>query len=389
MKLGWIAGAVVLAALAGALWWSGQLRSALPLLAPAPALSEREHLPLTAASGFEVRLFAHNLPGARVLTRDPQGALVVSLTGEGSVVALPDEDGNGVADATYEVIKGLDNPHGLAFIGGTLYIAEEGRVGAYTYDTATRKATFVKTIAALPTGGGHSTRTLWPHPDNERLLVSVGSSCNVCEEADSRRASILAITLATGEVAPYARGLRNTVFMTTHPVTGDVWGTEMGRDLLGDNIPPDEINILREGGNYGWPICFGQNIHDDDFDKKTYIRNPCMEPFEKESHIDLQAHSAPLGLAFVPEEGWPEEYWHDALVAYHGSWNRSVPTGYRVVRIGLTPEGEPTGEVDDFLSGFRESGSVTGRPVAILAEPGGTVYVSDDRAGALYRITRK
>ena len=170
--------------------------------------------------------------------------------------------------------------------------------------------------------------------------------------------------------------------MAIHPVTGEIWGTDMGRDLLGDDVPPDEVNIIREGGNYGWPICYGKNIHDADFDKNTYIRNPCMEPFEQPSQIDIPAHSAPLGIAFIPEEGWPEEYWHDILVAYHGSWNRSVPTGYKIVRI------DEHGIATDFMTGFMDGGEVLGRPVGLLVEPGGALYISDDRAGVIYKVAR-
>ncbi len=161
----------------------------------------------------------------------------------------------------------------------------------------------------------------------------------------------------------------------------------MGRDLLGDNIPPDEINIIEEGKNYGWPICYGKNIHDDQFDKNTYIRNPCMEPFETPSSIDLQAHSAPLGLAFFPEEGWPEEYWHDLLVAYHGSWNRTEPTGYKIVRMRLDNEGKYEA-TEDFITGWLNGkNEALGRPVDILIQPGGLMYISDDKAGVIYRIT--
>ncbi|OGG58333.1 hypothetical protein A2853_00230 [Candidatus Kaiserbacteria bacterium RIFCSPHIGHO2_01_FULL_55_17] len=383
-----------------------------PLVRPAPSLPPSgESLPFMLPEGFATSVYAEDVSGARVMVRDPKGVLLVSETGEGKVVALPNLDADGKADRVITVLEGLDNPHGLLVLCSetgfesvdqddpsrqsraeadcTLYVAESHRVAAYRYDVDTYSATFKETLLELPADGGHSTRALMLHPDNKRILVSIGSSCNVCTEEDERRAAILALDPSKEGYSVFARGLRNTVFMTTHYVTGDIWGTEMGRDLLDDDLPPDEMNIIREGGNYGWPICYGKNVHDTDFDKNTYIRNPCMEPFETPSRIDIPAHSAPLGLAFVPEEGWPEEWWYDALVAYHGSWNRSVPTGYKIVRFPLDAHGNPEGPAVDFMTGFmNENGAVIGRPVDILVEPGGTMYVSDDRAGAIYRISR-
>ncbi len=178
------------------------------------------------------------------------------------------------------------------------------------------------------------------------------------------------------------------MFLTLHPVTGKVWATEMGRDNLGDDIPPDEINILEKGKNYGWPICYGKNIHDTEFDKNVYIRNPCMDPFETGSHVDLQAHSAPLGIGFIPEEGWDEDMWFDALVSYHGSWNRSVPTGYKIVRVKLDAQGNYIG-AEDFITGWLKSdGTKLGRPVDVKVLSGGTMYISDDDRGAIYKVSR-
>ncbi len=166
--------------------------------------------------------------------------------------------------------------------------------------------------------------------------------------------------------------------MTIHPRTKRVWVTEMGRDLLGDDLPPDEINIIDEGGNYGWPFCYGKNVHDGDFDPK--VTHFCREPATVPSSIDIPAHSAPLGLAFFPDEGWPKEFRNDLLVAYHGSWNRSVPTGYKIVRYRLDSEGRFQG-VDDFISGWLASdGRSLGRPVDIMIRPEGTIFVSDDKA---------
>lgn len=383
---------VVVGAIALGLWSTkGFISGILPLARPSPTLPAGEPLPFSLPEGFTARLYAENVPGARVLLRDPRGALVVSLTSEGSVVALPDENGDGVADSRIEILDGLNNPHGLAFRCAedpddcTLYIAEEDAVRSYAYDMQTRQTTFTDTLIELPANGGHYTRTLLLHPDNTHLLVSIGSSCNVCQEKDSRRAAILKINMETGTSTAYATGLRNTVFMTIHPVTGEVWGTDMGRDLLGDDIPPDEVNILREGRWYGWPWFYGKNVEDLTFSPNS---RPSFAQEPTQSHIDIPAHSAPLGLAFVPEEGWPEAYWHHLLIAYHGSWNRSVPTGYKIVRVPLDPQGNPTGKIVDFMTGFMRDGSIIGRPAGLLIEPGGVLYASDDRAGAIYRVTR-
>ncbi|MES2953458.1 MAG: PQQ-dependent sugar dehydrogenase [Patescibacteria group bacterium] len=373
------------------LLWSirGFLSGVVPLLLTTPPLEPGSELPYTVPEGFKISLYAENLPGARDVVHDPGGGLAVSLPGEGKIVTVVDTDADGKADKTFLVLEDLNGPHGIVFVcegeeNCTLYVAEEDAVRGYEYDAQEHVASRPEKLATLPSGGGHSTRSLHLSPDNKTLLISVGSSCNVCEETD--RAVVYSLDLATKKLDLYATGLRNSVFMALHPVTGDLWATEMGRDLLGDDIPPDEVNILKEGGWYGWPWFYGNNIFDEKF------RSGVMPSFAKEaipSQIDLQAHSAPLGLAFIPEEGWPEEYWHDLLVAYHGSWNRSVPTGYKVVRFDLDPKGKLLGGPTDFISGFMADGVVRGRPVDLLIEPGGTLYVTDDRTGVVYRFARE
>jgi len=356
---------------------------------------------LTVPDGFSIDIFAKGLKGPRVIELDPKGTILISEPSEGKIVALPNKDSDYKADSIVDVVTGLNVPHGMTFrctdvANPTVcdfYVAEKTSLDVFKYDPDTMKATNKKKLLDLPGGsvGEHFTRTIMflPSPDEDTLLISIGSSCNVCRESDSRRASIISYNILTGKSEPYAKGLRNSVFMTIHPVSGKVYATEMGRDNLGDNIPPDEINIIEKDKNYGWPICYGKNTHDDNFDKNTYIRNPCMEPYETPSYIDLQAHSAPLGLAFFPEEGWPESYWFNLLVAYHGSWNRSVPTGYKIVRIVMDAKGKYL-RTEDFITGWLTSdGKKIGRPVDIKVMSGGTAYISDDLAGVIYKLSRK
>lgn len=369
---------------------------------PPVPLPEGDRAPFAVPEGFAAFIYSRETPGARAMVRDPKGTILASLTSGGKIVAIPDFDADGKADKTLVVLENLKEPHGLLVscpeTGNAsadqdtciLYVAETDALKSYAYDADTFTAKYRKTLAAFPSGSGHYTRSLLMHPDGKRLLASIGSSCNVCDEKDPRRATIQAIDLETGRMSLFAKGLRNTVFMAVHPTTGEVWGTDHGRDLIGDDIPPDEVNIIVEGKDYGWPLCYGKNVHDTNFDKKKQAADPCRD--KEPSHIDIQAHSAVLGLAFVPRDGWPQEMRNDVLVALHGSWNRSVPTGYKVIRIDLDEDGKPQngGAPSDFMTGFLAAGSkaseAKGRPVGLLADANGTLYVSDDRAGAIYRI---
>lgn len=348
--------------------------------------------PLRLQPGCSLSIFAKGLGDPRVMILDPADTMLVSVPSQGKVVALPDHDRDGRADRVVTVIDGLDRPHGMAFRCAPdcrLYIAEKDQVNVYSYNLQTMKAIKQKKIADLPAGGGHVTRTLLflPGPDDDQLLISVGSSCNVCIEEEWRRAKVLVVSARGGDLRTFASGLRNSVFMTIHPETKKVWATEMGRDMLGDDLPPDEINIIAQGRNYGWPFCYGKNVHDDAFD--SAMKKACREPDTYPSHIDIPAHSAPLGLAFFPEKGWPAGLRNNLLVAYHGSWNRSVPTGYKIVRYRLDGSGNFLG-VEDFVTGWLiKNGTALGRPVDIMIRPGGVIFVSDDKAGVIYRITRK
>lgn len=369
-----------------------------------PGTPEQNLLGLTLPQGFSISIFARGLGGPRVLLyqefnylfdevlHDHQEALLVSLPSEGKVLSLRDLDGDGVAERVKTLISGLNRPHGIALnCGGMgscgLWVAQSDKVVVYPYTELVKKGvpSGSGTIFKMPDGGNHWSRTIKFSPDGA-LYISIGSSCNVCLEKDERRAAIYRRVPVPDDQDPspriFATGLRNSVFFAWHPKTGKMWATEMGRDLLGDDLPPDEINIIEEGKDYGWPFCYGKNVVD------PFGNDPSRCQVATPSHIDLPAHSAPLGLAFVPENSaWPEEYWGDLLVAYHGSWNRSVPTGYKVVRIKLDENGNSEG-IEDFITGWlRDDGTVTGRPVDLLATGDGRLYISDDKAGVVYLVT--
>jgi glucose/arabinose dehydrogenase len=183
----------------------------------------------------------------------------------------------------------------------------------------------------------------------------------------------------------FASGLRNAPFLALHPTTGAVWATEMGRDNLGDNVPPDEINILREGKNYGWPICYGSKVYDTNFNSNTYVGDPCADTIAP--IFPVPAHNAPLGLTFIKSDQFPAAQQDDLLVAYHGSWNRSVPDGYKIVRLSV--RGGTVVGSDDFMTGFISGRTVAARPVDVTFDVAGNLYVSDDKTGVIYIVQKQ
>jgi glucose/arabinose dehydrogenase len=348
-----------------------------------------ESTPLKIPTGFSLGIFAKDLPGARVIVFDSLGNIWLSQTRQGTISKLIINNGRLVSQKI--VISGLKNPHGLAFDpqdSSILYIAEETKISKVKISDGVPGK--LEKIIDLPVKGNHFTRSLLFNPDG-RLYVSIGSTCNVCLENDERYAAVYSLNKDGSDFKQVARGLRNSVFMVWNNQDKTIWATEMGRDLLGDNTPPDEINVISTIAtstlNFGWPICYGQNIHDTSFDKNTYFRNPCQAPFEQPSQIDLQAHSAPLGLAFIPSS-WPKEYQNNLLVAFHGSWNRSVATGYKVVRLILDESGKLIKQ-EDFISGWLTGSSALGRPVDVIFDQDGNLYISDDKAGVIYKVFHK
>jgi glucose/arabinose dehydrogenase len=333
--------------------------------------------------GFGISVFAEGLSDPRMLEVGPDGQLYVAERGAGRVVRLPDADGDGVADGAEVVASSFDQPSSIAFYkDGSLYVAETGRVIRMSEPDGQGVFTRRETIISGIPSGGHVTRTLRFSPDWATLYVSVGSSCNVCVEEDERRATILRFAPDGSGGAIFARGLRNAVGLAIRPGSDELWASNNGRDNLGDDLPPETVNLARAGDDFGWPRCHAGDLEDPEFggdDACAGVKAP---------EVKMQAHSAPLGLAFYTGSQFPEAYQGDLFVAFHGSWNRSVPTGYKVVRIPL--DGGQAGEAEDFATGFRpDAAEAWGRPVDLATARDGSLLLSDDAGGRIYRIFYK
>jgi len=362
---------------ASALVALGLLVAALPGIAAAQGGPK-----LKVPPDFVIDVFADKVGSVRFMAVDPAGTLLVSEPSAGRVLALPDKNGDGKADRVQVVVTGLDQPHGLAFREGALYVAETGRVQRFAYDPAAMKATQPTLLTRLPSGGGHWTRTVVFGPDG-LMYVSVGSSCNVCRESDPRRAAVLRFNADGSGEQIFASGMRNAVGLAFHPGSGALWATVNERDWRGDDVPPDYVTEVREGTFHGWPDCMvvrGRAIADTAFAKGATC-DKVTPPT-----VELQAHSAPIGLAFYTGTQFPEDYRGSLFVAYRGSWNRTLPTGYKIVRIPFR-DGQPAGAPEDFATGWLEGTSAWGRPVDLVVGRDGALYLSDQGAGRIYRIT--
>ena len=334
---------------------------------------------LTLPPAFKVSLFAAGLGTPRWIVTGPDSRLWVTERGAGRVLVYDSQGSAATPPEPRVFAKGLNQPHGIAFYGGFVYVAETNRVLRIRDNDGQAAGDPEVIISGLPTGG-HSTRTLLFTAD-QKLLVSIGSSCNVCRERDERRAAVVIYDPDGSNGRLYATGLRNAVGLTLNPETQQVWFTNNGRDNLGDNIPKEMIGTLKEGAFYGWPDCYGDQVVDKDFGGDAARCRGMTVP-----ELQVQAHSAPLGLTFAPQ-AWPAPYGGNLIVAYHGSWNRSVPTGYKLVRVAMN-NGQVAGDVADFVTGFQQGGTVWGRPVAAAPGSDGALYITDDKAGAIYRIFR-
>jgi len=336
---------------------------------------------LHAPPGFKLSLFASGLQGARFMRVTSQGDLLVSLPRAGQVVWLErDHNGDGHADSRHVLIEKLNRPHGLDIQDDWLYVGENDAVGRVHLDATQNKpdGNYERIVTGLTGNGNHWTKTVRIGPDGD-LYLTQGSTCNVCIEQDSRRAAMLRFKPDGTDGQVIATGLRNSVGFDWAPWDGTLYATENGRDLLGDDTPNEELNRIRPGSFYGWPYVHGFGIVDPQYGKE----NPQAIARSIAPAHGFHAHNAPLGIRFLknPAPG----YERSALVALHGSWNRSKPDGYKVVSLHWSEKEEI--EERDFLTGFLTDKGTIGRPVDVTEDDEGAIYVSDDYAGVIYRVS--
>ncbi len=336
---------------------------------------------LSVPAGFGIGLFARDIPEARMLRMTARGDVLVASPAKDRVYWLSHElNGDGESADRRVLLEGLDGPNGLDFWNGYLYVAEQDKVGRVQFDDNAGNIVgkYEVVIDGLPRGGNHWKKTIRFGPDG-LLYLAIGSSCNVCLEEDDRRAAMLRYTPDGKFVDVYATGLRNSAGFDWR-ADGTLYATDNGRDLLGDDFPPCELNQIRQGGFYGWPFANGDRVPDPDLGagREAVIEASIPPAFS------FRAHNAPLGIVFLRSDRQVAAFRGDALVALHGSWNRSRKDGYKVVALRWNADGSISAE--DFLTGFLKNENVIGRPAELTEAPDGTIYVSDDYANAVYRI---
>jgi glucose/arabinose dehydrogenase len=356
----------------------GILTAASGLLGAEKLPLERIQLP----AGFQISLFAE-VPNARSLTLSPNGTLFVGSQKAGRVYSIQSRGGEREVRKPIVVAERLNMPNGVAFKDGALYVAEVNRVLRFD-GIESRLLEPPKPVVvndSFPTDRQHGWKFIAFGPDGQ-LYVPVGAPCNICEPDPDRYALLKRMKPDGSGVETYARGIRNTVGFDWHPQTKELWFTDNGRDRQGDDVPPDELNHAPKPGlHFGYPYCHGGDIPDPEYGKKR----PCSEftaPTQK-----LGPHVAALGMRFYAGSMFPSEYRNQIFIAEHGSWNRSTPIGYRVTVVELN--GNKAVSYKPFAQGWLQGSRAWGRPVDVLVMPDGALLVSDDEAGAIYRISYK
>ncbi len=344
-------------------------------------LVERLQVP----EGFRLNVFAKDLGHARMLLPLDDGRILLSRPMTNDVVLLRDDDNDGAADEVIGVASGLGNVHGMARDGDQVYLAGEHSVWVADLAADGTLSAPRTLVSDLPVGAQHPYRTIGVH--DGWLYVSIGSSCNDCNETDPEHATMLRMRPDGTERSIHARGLRNTIGFGWHPQTGDLWGMDHGTDWRGDELPPEELNRIVRDGNYGWPFCWGKAAIDGTRGDPQGTTREAFCAASEPPVREFPAHSAPIGMSFYQGDAFPADYRDDAFIAMRGSWNRSQPREPRIVRIQFE-DGQPTGE-QDFVSGFLtdDGKSWFGRLAGVAVDSDGALFFSDDMNGVVYRVT--
>lgn len=353
--------------------------AAQPAQPPAPPVPAQ----LTVPAGFTVTVFASGVTGGRLMAVSPDGVLFVARQSRGDVVALPDRDKDGKADIVEVVVGELTRPHSVAFHAGYLYIATNPAVVRVKYANGGIEGTPEKVVDLPVSTTPHWTRTIGFGKDG-KLYVAIGSSCNLCEDEDPRRATVMVYNADGSGGRPYARGLRNAIGFDWDPGTGVLWADDMGEDGHGEEKPADEINRVEEGKHYGWPYLIDNNVPNANL---TAAKGSLQAGDATLPALALQPHSSPIDLRFYTGRGFPAAYRGAMFVALHGSspTARKEKIGYKVVRV-VFKDGRPTG-VEDFVTGWLKDGQVLGRPAGLVTGADGALYISDDNKGFVYRVS--
>jgi glucose/arabinose dehydrogenase len=356
------------------------------VLRPAELEFDEDYLEqLALPEGFDVEVFA--IPGGKARMLAARGnSIYVTRPVEGDVLRLEDTNADGVADVTATAVSGYPSVHGIAFNDDTVYLATTTTLLRGTVNQDGTFGTFETLFDDLPDGGQHALRTLGVGPDNQ-LYLSIGSSCDACAESNPEHATLLQIALDGSSRTVFASGLRNTIGFDWDPGTSQLWGVDNGSDWRGDDLPPEELNLIEQGNDYGWPYCYGQQNIDPIIPNPPNATKAEYCAATTPAVLENQAHEAPIGLVFYDGLAFPEEYRGNAFVAMHGSWNRIPATGYKIVRV-VFEAGQPI-EIEDFVSGFLNAQGLAtfGRPAGITVDAQGALLFSDDSNGVVYRVT--